>query len=176
MTTICNSYVNTLRTGDLTTIFHMDDDTKWMTPDARLRWARNDAGFSKQIQAVERFEWPASTYSAHESGRRNFGRQQAQIYAHAFRVNYIWLLDGIGEPHDRATSAVSAAAPTPDVERLKIIKDILYRVCRAADFPITSGQANFLASNILRVARGETIKENELKVMESTMADMVTLE
>jgi hypothetical protein len=63
---------------------------------ARLRRARQGAGFTDATEAARRFGWVISTYLAHENGTRGFGIERAQLYAAAFKVNGYWLLTGEG--------------------------------------------------------------------------------
>jgi hypothetical protein len=61
---------------------------------ARLRDARQKAGFSTAAEAARKFGWPYPTYVMHESGR-GLGRSAA-VYAHAFNVSETWLMTGHG--------------------------------------------------------------------------------
>ncbi len=63
----------------------------------RLTFARKQARLDRPA-AAERLKLPYSTYAAHENGSRDFGLDEAQVYAHAFRVNVVWLMFGTGSP------------------------------------------------------------------------------
>ena len=65
---------------------------------ARLRQARESAGFASIADVIRRFGWRRSGYSHHENGIREFGVQEAIKYGRAFRVSGWWLLTGIVEP------------------------------------------------------------------------------
>lgn len=63
----------------------------------RLRQARERL-FRSARQAAIRHHWPPSTYSAHENGQNDYGPDDAQKYAKAFKTKASWLLTGEGEP------------------------------------------------------------------------------
>lgn len=71
---------------------------------ARLRLARERAGFKTAADALERFGWKQSTYLAHENGQNGIRPDKAKLYADAFKVSVGWLLSG-------EDSAPSAAPP-----------------------------------------------------------------
>jgi len=62
------------------------------TPAARLKWARERAGYKQAKDAVEAFGWTASTYYGHENGDRSFKAETAKRYAQAFNVPWTWLM------------------------------------------------------------------------------------
>lgn len=68
-----------------------------MEQNERLRFAREQAGFSDATEAANRFGWGVSTYRSHENGSRNFTKDGAQKYGRAFRVSPEWLLLGVGD-------------------------------------------------------------------------------
>lgn len=59
---------------------------------ARLTKARMDAGFKRRVHAIEKFKLSASTYAAHEAGRRSFNYEDAMRYANAFNVSVAHLM------------------------------------------------------------------------------------
>jgi phage repressor protein C with HTH and peptisase S24 domain len=61
---------------------------------ARLREAREIAGFETGAAAAARFGWKVSTYLAHENGQNGIKPQKIEEYASAFRVDPSWLLSG----------------------------------------------------------------------------------
>ena len=63
---------------------------------ARLRQAREAAGFKSASDAVTRFGFRPSTYMAHENGQNGIRSEPAQAYARAFGVDLGWLLTGAG--------------------------------------------------------------------------------
>lgn len=69
---------------------------------ARLRLARESAGFETISAVISRFGWKRSAYSHHENGIREFGVQDAIKYGRAFRVSAWWLLSGVVEPREQS--------------------------------------------------------------------------
>ena len=61
----------------------------------RLRWAREQAGYTSASSAAEAMGVPSPTYMAHENGSRGF-RSRADRYATFYRVSLHWLLTGVG--------------------------------------------------------------------------------
>lgn len=73
---------------------------------ARLRQARERAGFKSPTEAARAFGWVIPTYLSHENGTRGFPVQRAMQYARAFRVNPAWLITGAGDMVKRGSSQV----------------------------------------------------------------------
>ncbi|MGE5566188.1 MAG: helix-turn-helix domain-containing protein [Parcubacteria group bacterium] len=72
-------------------------------PWERLRWARMQAGWDKQVAAAESLGMPPQTYRTYErrpdeAGARMFDHNLARKFAAKFKVNWVWLLTGEGEP------------------------------------------------------------------------------
>lgn len=65
---------------------------------ARLRWAREKAGFSSPFAAAKEHKWGPETYKAHENGRNGFDNDAGRPYARAFAVDFAWLMTGQGAP------------------------------------------------------------------------------
>ena len=65
----------------------------------RLRMARIAAGYKTARAFCDKHGVPHSTYSLHETGRRNLKPKIAQHYADLLHVNLAWLLTGLGLPH-----------------------------------------------------------------------------
>jgi len=63
---------------------------------ARLKKARQAAGFRTATAAAARFVWNRHTYTSNENGHRPLSRDAAVAYARAFKVNLEWLLTGKG--------------------------------------------------------------------------------
>jgi phage repressor protein C with HTH and peptisase S24 domain len=78
-----------------------------MTMHERLRQAREAAGFASAAEAALRYGWTVTTYRHHENGTRGFKREQAAIYARAYKVTPEWLLFG------RVTEVATAAVVRP---------------------------------------------------------------
>lgn len=68
------------------------------TPNQRLKWARERAGFEHAADAARAMDIATTTYQAHENGHRGFPASRAPQYARRFKVSEQWLLYGIGEP------------------------------------------------------------------------------
>jgi len=69
------------------------------TPGGRLKQARIERGYDKQAAFVRKFNLTQSTYALHESGKRNFDNDTAQIYAEALDLPVEFLLFG-SQPMD----------------------------------------------------------------------------
>jgi hypothetical protein len=69
-----------------------------MTPEAnRLRAAREAAGFATAQEAATRFGWKYPTYSGHENGSRGMRQEALRVYSRAFKVDVLWLMEGLGK-------------------------------------------------------------------------------
>jgi transcriptional regulator with XRE-family HTH domain len=64
------------------------------SPSGRLKAMRRKSGFASAIEAVEKYGWNENTYRSHENGHRDFGRDDAIVYAKAFGVKAGWLMFG----------------------------------------------------------------------------------
>ncbi|THK33989.1 S24 family peptidase [Ensifer sp. MPMI2T] len=64
------------------------------TPASRLREARMKANFASASAAARRIGAKVATYTAHENGGRDFGREEALFYAKHFKVDPAWLMFG----------------------------------------------------------------------------------
>src|ERR1700679_3947958 len=63
---------------------------------ARLRAAREAAGFKSASDAAQKFRWRASTYMAHENGQNGIrAPEPALTYARVYGVDLTWLLTGL---------------------------------------------------------------------------------
>jgi transcriptional regulator with XRE-family HTH domain len=63
---------------------------------ARLREARQAAGFENATEAAERFGWEVVTYRSHENGIRGLRPTVAKKYAKAYEISLSWLMTGEG--------------------------------------------------------------------------------
>lgn len=71
----------------------------------RLRQARElDGRYKEATEAARAMGRGSSTYLSHENGTRGF-RASAPVYARFYKINLIWLLEGIGEPRGKAAEA-----------------------------------------------------------------------
>lgn len=71
------------------------------TQAGRLRWAREEAGYTSIRSAAIAFGFNENTYKSHEQGiRGGEGLKTAAIerYARAFKVSKAWLATGTGDP------------------------------------------------------------------------------
>jgi phage repressor protein C with HTH and peptisase S24 domain len=68
---------------------------------ARLRQARERAGFTSARSAALQFGWIPSTYASHENGQTPVPVKEASKYARAFKVSAAWLLTGEGPRKSR---------------------------------------------------------------------------
>lgn len=64
------------------------------TPSARLRLAREEAGFKNAAEAARAMGKAPTTYYGHENGSRDFTRQDALDYARIFKTSATWLMFG----------------------------------------------------------------------------------
>ena len=89
-----------------------------ITMNDRLKAAREAAGLRSATAAIEAFDWPSSTYRAHENGQNNFKVEQAKIYAAAYNVSAAWLLTGDDDKHfPTFTKLGSVTNPTNNSKR-----------------------------------------------------------
>ena len=72
------------------------DSTTKEAQAARLRAARESAGFKKAADAIDKFRWKTSTYMAHENGQNGLSAAASVPYSEKFQVEPGWLLTGIG--------------------------------------------------------------------------------
>lgn len=79
---------------------------------ARLRAAREKAGFKSATDAARSIGVNVVTYTAHENGTREFDRRSAALYAGKYGVGVAWLLLGDQDPK----------SPSLDQQRIKEIE------------------------------------------------------
>ena len=82
---------------------------------ARLRRARELAGFKTATEAARSLRIAQQTYLSHEAAQNGFTRSAAK-YAGFYRVDLKWLLTGVGSPTTRHIEAEIAALP-PDKQK-----------------------------------------------------------
>lgn len=75
---------------------------------ARLRQAREKAGFDKPTDAARSMGVKVPTYLGHENASRGVPRDRLKIYAKKFGVNLVWLMTGQG-PMQGAAGAIKVA-------------------------------------------------------------------
>ncbi len=66
----------------------------------RLKTARMAAGYKSATDFCDEYNIPLSTYSLHETGKRNLKPKIAKKYAELLSVNATWLLTGSGLPYN----------------------------------------------------------------------------
>jgi hypothetical protein len=67
----------------------------------RLRWARENAGYTSIRAAAIAFGFNENTYKSHEQGIRQaegLKTRHLEKYARAFKVSQAWLATGKGDP------------------------------------------------------------------------------
>ncbi len=72
------------------------------TPNKRLRFAREQAGYATMEEAAAALHVSVNTYRQHENDTRGLGgipRKAAPAYAKKFKVSLEWLLEGVGDMH-----------------------------------------------------------------------------
>jgi phage repressor protein C with HTH and peptisase S24 domain len=79
-------------------------------PHARLRFAREQAGFAHASDAARAIGIEEPTYLGHENGSRGLSRAAAR-YARFFGVSLDWLIDGRGDARFATAPHPAAAAP-----------------------------------------------------------------
>lgn len=83
-------------------LLHYQAEYDWRvkTPNERLRFAREKAGYATAVEAADALGVPRSTYIGHENGHRGFPAKQAPKYARKFKVSEEWLLYAKGGQED----------------------------------------------------------------------------
>jgi hypothetical protein len=82
------------------------------TQAGRLRWARENAGYSSIRAAAMAKEWNENTYKSHEQGIRGadgIKPRHLEKYARAFGVDLTWLTYGKGSPTPKPEDPVDLA-------------------------------------------------------------------
>jgi hypothetical protein len=111
----------------------------------RLTWARRRSRFETQRDAADSLGMNLNTYSAYErapdkSKHTPLDHQAAIRFGKKFKVNWVWLLTGWGEPTgDPLTTnapltvleeAMAKAAKAPEAQQ-ELIADIIERMLKA---------------------------------------------
>lgn len=78
---------------------------------ARLKKAREEAGFLDATSAARAFGWTIPTYLSHENGSRGFKSQVAKRYAAVYKVSAAWLISGEGQMRGPGIDAQLVALP-----------------------------------------------------------------
>ena len=77
---------------------------------ARLRQARELAGYKTATDAARSLRIAQQTYLSHEAAQNGFARSAAR-YAGFFRVDLKWLLTGVGTPRGRSIESEIMGLP-----------------------------------------------------------------
>lgn len=72
----------------------------------RLKFARNEAGFKRAVDAANAMGVSYPTYAAHENGSRGITPEMLSKYAAKYRVTVDWLLNG-KSAHKKAAETVT---------------------------------------------------------------------
>jgi SOS-response transcriptional repressor LexA len=83
------------------------------TPAARLRAAREHAGYRSAAQFAREIDMPEVTYRAYENGTRTIQLDAAHTFAHRLGVSWSWILAGENAP--------AFAAPRPGLSEPPIV-------------------------------------------------------
>ena len=88
----------------------MDDESTQRKQGARLKQAREAAGFKTKREAVNHHRWVYPTYAGHENGNRGYS-DDAITYAIAYGVRADWLLSGRGSMKGEGTADILSSVP-----------------------------------------------------------------
>lgn len=92
------------------------------TASQRLKWTRQQAGYSTAAEFARQHGLPYVTYKAHENGVRGLSERTARRYAAAMRgANWVWLLTGAGQPFadNRSEAASGESDPLPSANEAR---------------------------------------------------------
>lgn len=144
------------------------------TPSERLRWAREHAGYSKPVDAVNAFGFTGSTYYAHENGSRGFSFETAEKYARVFKTTAQWLLSGKGvAPGDSVIAQPSPPANGQDGESPDLLDESLMTAVIASAMygvGLERETASRVAQAVLRsyrVAQRHGVKPEETRSLDA---------
>lgn len=150
-----------------------------MSMAARLRQAREEAGFPTAAAAAREHGWSEATYRHHENGTRGYDNEQASAYAKYYGVSAAWLL-GVStekEPDsiERTSHFLYAFDPFVgeekdlEIEMERLVDSILVRVIDFAK--LSSGGPSAIYNNRNKlVAFSKTVVES---VAKSTFREVV---
>lgn len=108
----------------------------------RLRRARGARGFETAADAIRKFGWNTSTYSAHENGQNGISAKAAVDYGKAFKVDPGWILTGHGkgiaedgrEYVDTGSTTIAPKRPIIEVGGEELVQIPIYDIRAAAGF------------------------------------------
>lgn len=94
------------------------------TPGKRLKWAReNRTNYKTASAAARAFGWTLPTYFGHENGDRTPSRNAAKRYAEAYKVDWVWILEG-GPVPGEARGVVASNNQQPDMQKNIIAAEV----------------------------------------------------
>ncbi|MFN7096156.1 MAG: helix-turn-helix domain-containing protein [Gammaproteobacteria bacterium] len=122
---------------------------------ARLKAAREAAGFKTSRAFCDAFDIPRSTYSQHESGQFSLKDPVLKNYAEYLQVNFDWLKFGEGEPlnikdNKRKTKLTST------LKKGEMITDIIEK--RYSVLPVDETLMAILLEELLNYSDGRAKK------------------
>lgn len=132
------------------------------TPGARLRWARQKAGYRTAKDAAVAARTHPVSFRAYENDQHGYTKHATQ-FARAFNVSVEWLVEGVGNPTPLRTSSKDQLSPDPEhhleIEMIRKV-DIAYAMGDGAviqEFPETEFLP-FSLSFLQQFTRGPTDK------------------
>src|SRR5271168_881481 len=163
--TACSDFHDTLRS------MTREEIIKRREQGARLRKARESAGYRSARSAALDNHWAESTYRAHEGGTRTIGQDDAEAYAKRLRHKGAAVTAALilfGEESANASS-VAVAPPVPSPENAAAATlDIASK-----GIPRTRAQLEILVSRIVREAVEVTARKVYSTVAEKLPTDDV---
>lgn len=134
---------------------------------ARLRAAREHAGFSSAREAALNFGFSDATYGQHENGTRGIRGPVAERYAAAFGVSASWIMygDGPGPGEERRAPRAKAAGGMAEADVQPLLgassaQSVMLRRIARAILPNDENPAFYICARTrhdLLLARGDTL-------------------
>jgi transcriptional regulator with XRE-family HTH domain len=122
---------------------------------ARLKAAREAAGFKTSRAFCEAFDVPRSTYSQHESGQFSLKDPVLKTYAEYLQVNFDWLKFGEGEPlNTKDTQRKNKLTHT--LKKREMVTDIVEK--RYSVLPVDESLLTTLLEELLNYSDGRAKK------------------
>ena len=144
------------------------------TPSARLRLARERAGYPKSLDAVNAFGFTGSTYYAHENGSRGFDFETAEKYARVFNTSAQWLLSGKGTaPGDKGNTLTPPPVSSQEAENPDLLDEgLMTAVIASAMYGVgleraTAARAAQAVLRCYRVAQRHGVKPEETRSLDA---------
>jgi len=97
------------------------------TPAKRLRWARKfKSKYLTGTEAARAFGWPVPTYLGHENGDRKPSVRAAKKYAAAYKVPWVWILDGSTPAPSPAADVFISYSSEPPQALIDLLMNKIY--------------------------------------------------